>query len=98
MVTERSNQSVYERVVHITHIYLGPAADRFIDRQIQNHLHKAPEALVLSDIAVLTDWIRIAVAMLTDDAEIVEEYIMQLQRIAESPKKRQGSTSRAKRS
>lgn len=86
MAAEHNGRSVYERVVHITHIYLGPAADRFIDRQIQNHLHKEPEALAVDDLAILSDWIRVAVAMLTDDAEIVEEYIRQLERIAEPTK------------
>lgn len=83
---------VYERVVHITHIYLGPAADRFIDRQIQNHLHKQPEELALDDLKVLTDWIRVAVAMLTDDSDIVEEYIAQLERIAAPPKPKRGAS------
>ncbi len=82
---DQPTKSVYERVVHITHIYLGPAADRFIDRQIQNHLHKDPAKLGIGDLAVLTDWIRVAVAMLTDDSEIVEEYILQLERIASPP-------------
>jgi hypothetical protein len=84
----KDSKSVYQRVVHITHIYLGPAADRFIDRQIQNHLHKEPADLVIEDLGVLTDWIRVAVAMLTDDSEIVEEYIVQLERIASPPSKR----------
>jgi hypothetical protein len=81
----KDSKSVYQRVVQITHIYLGPAADRFIDRQIQNHLHKEPSQLEVGDLNILTDWIRVAVAMLTDDSEIVEEYIMQLERIANPP-------------
>ena len=75
--------TLYERVVRITHIYLGPAADRFIARQVQNHLHKEPEALTSSDLARLIDWIRVAVSLLTDDAEIVEEYILQLERLTD---------------
>lgn len=79
--------SVYERVVRITHTYLGPAADRFIDRQIQNHVHKEPSKLTASDLGPLIDWIRVAVALLTDDSEIVEEYIAQLRKIADSDTK-----------
>jgi hypothetical protein len=78
----RLQESVYTRVVDITHIYLGPAADRFIDRQIQNHLHKEPAKLEVADLDLLIDWVRVAVALLTDDGEIVEEYVLQLQRIA----------------
>jgi hypothetical protein len=77
--------SVYERVVRITHIYLGPAADRFIDRQVENHLGKMPKALTLADLSQLIDWIRVAVSLMTDDAEIVDEYIEQLERLSRPP-------------
>ena len=79
--------SVYQRVVRITHIYLGPAADRFIDRQVQSHLHKEPEELSAADLTLLTDWIRVAVSLLTDDEEIVEEYINQLKLLIDKPAK-----------
>lgn len=74
--------SLYMRVVRITHIYLGPAADRFIVRQVENHLHKSPEALTKEDLRQIIDWIRVAVSLLTDDTDIVEEYVAQLQRLA----------------
>ena len=38
-------KSLYLKVVRITDHYLGPAADRFIRRQIENHLNKHPEEL-----------------------------------------------------
>jgi hypothetical protein len=79
--------SLYARVVRITHIYLGPAADRFIARQVENHLHKDPEKMTSSDLEHLIDWIRVAVSLLTDDSEIVEEYVMQLQRLIEETAK-----------
>lgn len=75
--------SLYKRVVRITHIYLGPAADRFIARQVESHLHKNPEKLNADDLSHLIDWIRVAVSLLTDDSEIVEEYIGQLRRLIE---------------
>ena len=77
-----SPESLYARVVQTTHIYLGPAADRFIDRQVQNHLNKEPTKLTVADLELLIDWIRVAVSLLTDDAEIVEEYVTQLKRLA----------------
>ena len=73
------NNTVYDHVVRITHVYLGPAADRFIDRQVQNHLHKEPQAITTDDLAKLIDWIRVAVSLLTEDSELVEEYTNQLQ-------------------
>ncbi len=76
-----SNQ-LYKQVVRVTHVYLGPAADRFIARQVQNHLHKPPEELSQTDLLKLIDWIRLAVSLLTEDSEIIEEYALQLERLA----------------
>lgn len=74
--------SLYDQVVRITHVYLGPAADRFIARQVENHLHKAPEDLSRKDLAGLIDWIKVVVSLLTEDNEIVEEYAAELQKLA----------------
>jgi hypothetical protein len=78
----QQSASLYDRVVQVTHVYLGPAADRFIARQVQNHLHKAPDQLSKTDLLNLIDWIRVAVSLLTENSEIVEEYTAQLQRLA----------------
>jgi hypothetical protein len=74
--------SLYDRVVQVTHFYLGPAADRFISRQVQNHLHKEPEQLSNRDLLKLIDWIKVAVSLLTEDSALIEEYAEQLQRLA----------------
>lgn len=76
--------SIYEQVVKVTHVYLGPAADRFIARQVENHLHKAPEDLSPADLESLIDWIRVVVSLLTEDEEIVEEYTAELRKLAHS--------------
>ncbi|HEX7632940.1 MAG TPA: hypothetical protein VF401_01290 [Candidatus Saccharimonadales bacterium] len=76
------NTILYEKVVKVTHVYLGPAADRFIDRQVQNHLHKPPQEISPQDLLQLIDWIRVAVSLLTEDNEIVEEYAAQLRQLA----------------
>jgi hypothetical protein len=78
----QARRSVYEHTVHITHGYLGPAAERFVDRQVRNHLHKAPEHITEKDLSLLIRWIRLAVSLLTDDSRIVEEYIGQLEQLA----------------
>jgi hypothetical protein len=75
--------SLYDQVVRITHVYLGPAADRFIARQVENHLHKAPQDLSQEDLAGLIDWIRVVVSLLTEDNGIIEEYTAELQKLAE---------------
>lgn len=74
--------AVYDQVVRVTHVYLGPAADRFIIRQVHNHLHKEPDQLTRDDLSKLIDWIRVAVSFLTDDSELVEEYTDELERLA----------------
>ena len=78
---------LFDRVVDITRVYLGPAADRFIARQVQNHLHIEPQALSSADLSVLIDWIRVAVSLLTEDNEIIEEYTTQLQELAAPPRR-----------
>lgn len=70
----RSEDNLYNRVVYITALYLGPAAERFIARQIQIHLNKEPEELTQKDLEKLVDWIKIAIALLTEDAKVVEEF------------------------
>jgi hypothetical protein len=88
-----SNSSVYDQVVRVTHVYLGPAADRFIARQVENHLHKSPAELSQADLLSLIDWIRVVVSLLTEDNELVEEYTNELQKLAvekTSPQRKQG--------
>lgn len=78
---------LYDRVVRVTHVYLGPAADRFIARQVQNHIGKRPEDLTKQDLDKLIDWIRLAVSLLTDDSEIIEEYTSQLRHLSKQTTK-----------
>lgn len=82
-----TNSTIYQQVVGVSHIYLGPAAERFIDRQIKNHLDKKPVELKKGDIHKLIDWIRIAVSFLTEDSDLIEEYIFQLNQIANTNNK-----------
>jgi hypothetical protein len=76
------NQDLYESVVKITYEYLGPAAERFIDRQVRNHLHKEPKNLTKKDLSGLIDWVQVAVSLLSNDAKLVEEYIYSLKKLA----------------
>ncbi len=86
-MSTRSDLTLYDKVVRVTHVYLGPAADRFIIRQVQNHLHKQPDDLSVADLGKLVDWIRVAVSLLTDDSELVEEYIDELTKLTHEPSK-----------
>ncbi len=83
----KSRDSIYDQVVRVTLVYLGPAAERFIARQVENHLHKSPHELSQADLIDLIDWIRVIVSLLTDDDEIVAEYVNELNKLARMPLK-----------
>lgn len=85
---------LYEQVVRVTHVYLGPAADRFIARQVENHLHKSPQDLSAEDLMHLISWIRIAVSLLTDNTGIIDEYTAKLQQLARENMRRRNSHAR----
>ncbi len=82
MVTARK-PSLYLSLIDITDSYLGPAAERFISRQIRNHLNKKPENITLKDIEELKDWLKIAMNVLTNDTVIVKRYIESLNKLIE---------------
>ena len=73
---------LYDEVIAVTDDYLGPAAERFVARQITTHLHKSPEKLTRTDLRKLIDWIKLAISLLTDDVEAVDKYIDSLTRLA----------------
>jgi hypothetical protein len=83
---------LFDQVVSATYEYLGPAADRFITRQVRNHLHKEPEQLEKRDLLELIDWIKLAMAFLSNDDILVDNYIKTLRRLAGS----NGTTQRPK--
>jgi hypothetical protein len=80
------SDGLYEHVVSVTQTYLGPAADRFVTRQIRNHLRKEPEQLARKDLANLIDWIKVAMSFLTEDHELIEEYIQDLRTLTKKRK------------
>lgn len=80
--------SLYDDVVTITYEYLGSAADRFVIRQIRNHLQKDPSKLQRKDLRQLIDWIRLAMRHVNSDDEAVNQYLADLEALAK-PKKAQ---------
>jgi hypothetical protein len=74
--------SLYEEVVAITARYLGPAARRFITRQVAFHLSKTPETLTQSDIPALAEWAQATLALLTEDQEMVDNFAAELMKLA----------------
>lgn len=75
--------SLYQEVVTVTEHYFGPAADRFIARQVHNHLNKNPEILRKEDLAGLTKWISLAMALLVDDEKLIKKYVSELEKLVD---------------
>ena len=73
---------LYNKVVDVTTGYLGPAAEKFITRQIQAHLGKSPDQLTEEDIVKLTDWVKVAIALLTEDGKMVDDFTQALLELA----------------
>jgi hypothetical protein len=69
---------LYEQVVSLTEPYLGPAAERFVARQIQSHLGKTPDQLQVEDISRLAEWSKVAIGLLTSDTQVVDDYTSKL--------------------
>ena len=67
-------KNIYQQAVEITKDYLGPAAERFINRQILFHLQKEPNLLTKKDIPQLAEWVKVSIAVLTDDKKMVDEF------------------------
>jgi hypothetical protein len=84
-VSKQNN--VYRNLVIITSQYLGPAAERFIDRQVRNHLNKEPRDITKKDVEFLVDWLRSSVSLLTENEDLVEEYIDQVKTFPKGDKK-----------
>lgn len=65
---------VYEEAVLVTTEYLGPAARRFIDREVEAHLKKKANTMTSHDIHELHQWCRLAIALLSDDEHVVDDF------------------------
>lgn len=73
---------VYKDAADITRDYLGPATERFLDRQITFHLKKQPGTLTSKDIPRLAEWVKVSIAILSDDRKIVDEFTERIMSLA----------------
>lgn len=73
-----SSKSLYQKTVDISQDYLGPAAERFISRQIDTHLNKPPQELTDEDLVALINWIKPTFALLTNNRRLVDTFITRL--------------------
>lgn len=68
-----SRTALFDQVVDITEEYLGPASNRFVERQVTFHLNKKPNQLTKKDLDKLAEWIKVSMALLTEDKKIVDD-------------------------
>ena len=66
--------SLFVEVVELTEPYLGPAAHRFVARQIAFHLSKPPEELEPNDLPQLAEWVSATLSLLTENPDGLEDY------------------------
>ena len=65
--------ALYDDVVGLAKIYLGPAAQKFVDRQLKGHLNIADgSALTSSHPEGLAKWYYTSGKLLMDDAKAQE--------------------------
>ena len=74
--------SMYVKAVRLTRRYLGPTADNFMARQVENHLHKSPDELSASDLLDLIDWISVTACLFVEDNQLIETYTNALRKMA----------------
>ena len=77
-----SAEPLYLEIVHITDHYFGPVADRFVQRQIRNHLQIEPAELKQADLPRLISWIRATLSVVTDDDQLINDYLEKLKGLA----------------
>lgn len=68
------SKALYTSMVNITKDYLGPAADRFMARHIESHLHIQPAEITIEKIPELTAWLKISMSLLTRDSKLVDDF------------------------
>jgi hypothetical protein len=74
--------TLYAQLLDVSQEYLGPAAERFLLRQIENHLHKDPQQLTKEDVTKVAEWMQVSVSVLTEDEKTVDEFIKKVNALA----------------
>lgn len=73
-----ANILLYEQVASVTEDYFGPAAPRYIERLISTRFHKPAAELRPEDMPELIEWVRLSVAVLTEQERVVEDLTSRL--------------------
>ena len=73
---------LYEEIVIISRDYLGPAGQRFVDRQIIFHLNKYPQDLKKEDVPKLVEWMKVTLALFANDPKAISECSQRILKLA----------------
>ena len=76
--------NLYPEVLAISRSYLGNNANRFVDNQIEHHLHTKQRYIDPQDISVFAEWATVSMSLLIDDSRVVEGYANRLHRLVRS--------------
>jgi hypothetical protein len=68
----------YQKIVYIAKDILGPAAERFVARQVDFHLGKKPEHLEKEDVSKLAERMRSALELLSADKKSVDDTVAKI--------------------
>ncbi len=71
----------YEKIVNIVQDYLGPAASRFVDKQLDFHLNRKDKNIRQSEVIRVGEWMRVGLALITQDKKIVEECFSRIEKL-----------------
>lgn len=80
--TAAARPNIYQAVIEKTTVYLGPASERFIERQVRTHVKKDPTELEKKDLEPLVEWVEVSMGLLTDDKKSIEELANSLRKLA----------------
>jgi hypothetical protein len=83
-MTEEKAGQLYQQVTKVTEEYLGPAAERFVARQVSFHLGKLPQELSHEDLPKLIEWAKVTLGLLTEDRKLVDEYAYKLTQLSDA--------------
>ncbi|MDY6835169.1 MAG: hypothetical protein SVY53_10265 [Chloroflexota bacterium] len=64
--------ALYDEVVDIAKVYLGPAADKFVTRQIRTHLNIESSQLSKQHLDELAHWCNISGALAMSEEKAME--------------------------
>ncbi len=64
--------TIYDNLLETTKYYMGPAADRFLKRQLSGHLNISPDELNTQHLDDLAEWCLTSAKLIIDEDKAME--------------------------